>query len=206
MNKCNLRLLIGLGNPGSKYVSTRHNVGFLVLEKIARQQNLTFRQSKKLYGLIAETSFGANSLRLLMPTTYMNESGKSIKAAIDWFGLEVEEILILVDDMDLPLGRMRVRSQGSSGGHNGLKSIIQHLGTQNFCRVRIGIGPPKNLQSERKKMAIPHVLGRFNSHEIPIINDVINEVIEGLDIIEQLGIDRAATRMNSYNAKNCISQ
>ena len=110
----------------------------------------------------------------------------------------VDELLVLVDDMDLPLGRLRLRSQGGSGGHNGLKSIINHLGTQNFCRLRIGIGAPTDIQEERKDLTVRHVLGKFTSKETPIVDDVLNEVLEGLDLIQHLGIDSACNRINAY--------
>ena len=197
-----IRLLIGLGNPGSKYTGTRHNIGFLALERFAAKENIKFRQIKKLYGHFAELGVSPNSTRILMPNTYMNESGRSIRAALDWFDLEANQILVLVDDMDLPLGRLRLRNQGSSGGHNGLKSIINHLGTQNFCRLRIGIGPPACIAKERKEMTVTHVLGSFTSKEIPIVDDVLKEVLIGLDIIKDLGIERAGNRLNAYKPKD----
>ena len=195
------RLLVGLGNPGLKYKATRHNIGFMVLEKLALKESIEFRQHKKLQGRLAEISFRSNSIRLLMPNTYMNESGLSIRSALDWFGLETNQLLILVDDMDLPLGRIRLREKGGSGGHNGLKSTIQQLGTESFCRIRIGIGAPTIHQTERKAKTTSHVLGRFNSNEIPIVDDVINEVIDGLSLLSQRGVHLAANQLNSYKHK-----
>ncbi len=192
------RLLVGLGNPGSKYTGTRHNIGFFALEKLATQECIKFREHKKLHGHLAELGSGKNSIRMLMPNTYMNDSGRSIRATLDWFDLRVDQLLVLVDDMDLPLGRLRLRSQGGSGGHNGLKSIINHLGTQNFCRLRIGIGAPSDIQEERKDRTVGHVLGKFTSKETPIVDDVLNEVLEGLDLIQHLGIDSACNRINAY--------
>ena len=196
-----LRLLVGLGNPGSKYTGTRHNIGFLALEKLAKKEGIKFRQIKRLHGHIAELGFGKHSTRILLPSTYMNESGRSIRASLDWFDLRVDQLLVLVDDMDLPLGRLRLRKQGGSGGHNGLKSIINHLGTQDFCRLRIGIGAPSSISKERKQMTVPHVLGTFSSNEIPIVDHVLNEVIMGLDLIQKLGVERAGNRLNAYSAK-----
>ena len=134
-----LSLVVGLGNPGSKYDGTRHNIGFMALERLARREGFSFRQQAKLHGLSADKGFGDQRLRLLMPQTFMNDSGRSVRAALDWYGFQPEEIVLLVDDMDLPLGRLRLRAQGSAGGHNGLRSTIQHLGTQVFPRLRIGI-------------------------------------------------------------------
>ena len=115
-----LKLLVGLGNPGDEYHKTRHNVGFMVLEEIARQHNCIFRESKKLYGRTCEYGSGTNKSRLLMPNTYMNESGKSVRSAKDWFNFQNHQLIVLVDDMDLPLGKIRIRSKGGSGGHIGL--------------------------------------------------------------------------------------
>ena len=123
-----LQLLVGLGNPGDKYAGTRHNVGFMALEQLARRDGGSFKQQAKLQGLLAEVGQGDRRLRLLMPQTYMNESGRSIRAALDWFGFSPEQMLVLVDDMDLPLGRLRLRLSGGAGGHNGLRSTISHLG------------------------------------------------------------------------------
>ncbi len=198
MSSREFRLLVGLGNPGEKYQQTRHNIGFMALEKLASQHGGSFRKRNKLFGLLAEIRFNQEALYLLRPNTFMNESGRSIRASLDWFGLDINQLLVLVDDMDLPLGRLRFRNQGSSGGHNGLKSTIQHLGTQNFSRLRIGIGPPEGLPKDRKAMTIPHVLGSFTKQEEPLVDEVLNEVLIGLQTIKQLGIEQGITRINSY--------
>ena len=127
-----LKLVVGLGNPGAKYAGTRHNIGFMALELLGERSGFSFRQQAKLHGLAADTGVGEHRLRLLMPQTYMNDSGRSIRAAIDWFGWNSEQVLVIVDDMDLPLGRLRLRAQGSAGGHNGLRSTIAHLGGEGF--------------------------------------------------------------------------
>ena len=158
-------MIVGLGNPGSKYQRTRHNIGFMALEKLAETKGISFNKHKKINGLLAELGVAENKLRLLLPNTYMNESGQAIRATLDWFGLEVEQILVLVDDLDLPLGRLRLRAQGSAGGHNGLRSTIHHLNTQNFCRLRIGIGSPSPIPEERRARTIKHVLGNFDPKE-----------------------------------------
>ena len=118
------RLVVGLGNPGSKYKTTRHNIGFMALERFAEKNAVSFKKNTKVEGLLAEVGFGSTRVRLLMPSTYMNESGRSIRSALNWFGIEIEQLLVLVDDMDLPLGTLRLRTKGSSGGHNGLKSTM----------------------------------------------------------------------------------
>ena len=197
-----LKLFVGLGNPGSDYNKTRHNVGFMVLEELSRKNNCIFRESKKLFGKTCEYGTGIEKTRLLMPNTYMNESGKSVRSAKDWFDLENHQLIILVDDMDLPLGKIRVRSKGSSGGHNGLKSIINHLGTAEFKRLKIGIGPPSDLQKERKSKAISHVLGRFSKEEFIVLESIIQEIISCLDLITYENWDKISSRLNSYKPEN----
>ena len=195
-----LQLLVGLGNPGDKYVGTRHNVGFMALEQLARRDGGSFKQQAKLQGLLAEVGQGDRRLRLLMPQTYMNESGRSIRAALDWFGFSPEQMLVLVDDMDLPLGRLRLRLSGGAGGHNGLRSTISHLGGQEFPRLRIGIGAPALNPVERKQRTVGHVLGRFSAAEQPALQEVLDEVLAGVDLIQKLGFERAGNRLNGFVA------
>jgi PTH1 family peptidyl-tRNA hydrolase len=195
-----LQLLVGLGNPGDKYAGTRHNVGFMACERLAAAAGVPFKNQAKLQGLFCEVGQGASRLRLLMPQTFMNESGRSIRAALDWYGLEPGQLLLLVDDMDLPLGRLRLRASGGAGGHNGLRSTIAHLGGQDFARLRIGIGAPSANPVERKELTVSHVLGRFQAAEQPILAEVLAEVISGIDLIQRLGLERAANRLNSFVA------
>ena len=197
-----LKLLVGLGNPGAEYHKTRHNVGFMVLEEIAKKNNCIFRESKKLFGTTCTYGTGIKKTRLLMPKTYMNESGKSVRSARDWFNFENHQLIVLVDDMDLPFGKIRVRSKGSSGGHNGLKSIINHLGTAEFKRLKIGIGPPSDDQKERKSKTVSHVLGRFSKEEFIIVNFIIEEIISCIESITYKNWDMITTRLNSYKPDN----
>ena len=196
MQSGDLRLVVGLGNPGQRYAGTRHNVGFMALELLAKREGVRFKSMAKLQGELAEVGFGSDRLRLLMPQTFMNESGRSIRAALDWFDLSADQVLVLVDDMDLPLGRLRIRAKGSAGGHNGLKSTIQHLGTQEFARLRIGIGAPGRSAEERKARTVSHVLGSFNACEQPLLQDVLDEVLSGLALIQRQGLERAGNRLN----------
>ena len=196
MQSGDLRLVVGLGNPGKRYAGTRHNVGFMALETWAQRENVRFRTMTKLQGELAEVGLGSNRLRLLMPQTYMNESGRSIRAALDWFDLSVDQVLVLVDDMDLPLGRLRLRAKGSAGGHNGLKSTIQHLGTQDFARLRIGIGAPGRSAEERRARTVSHVLGSFHQAEQTLLDEVLEEVLRGLVLIQKQGLDRAGNDLN----------
>jgi PTH1 family peptidyl-tRNA hydrolase len=200
-----LQLLVGLGNPGDRYADTRHNVGFMVLERLAAAAGVTFRPQSRLQGQLAETGSGDQRLRLLMPQTYMNESGRSIRAALDWYRLTPEQLLVLVDDMDLPLGRLRLRASGSAGGHNGLRSTIQHLGTQDFPRLRIGIGAPADNPQERRERTVSHVLGRFSAAERPLLEAVLSEVVAGIELIRRSGLERAGNRLNSFRPDGAAS-
>ncbi|WP_269612193.1 aminoacyl-tRNA hydrolase [Prochlorococcus marinus] len=202
MSSDELKLLVGLGNPGAEYHKTRHNVGFMVLEEIAKKNNCIFRESKKLFGTTCTYGTGLEKTRLLMPKTYMNESGKSVRSARDWFNFENHQLIVLLDDMDLPLGKIRVRSKGSSGGHNGLKSIINHLGTAEFKRLKIGIGPPSDEQKERKSKTVSHVLGRFSKEEFLVVNFIIEEIINCIESIKSNNWEKITTRINSYKPDN----
>ncbi len=193
-----LRLVVGLGNPGTKYEGTRHNIGFMALERMASREGFSFRQQSKLHGLAAEHGIGQSRLRLLMPQTYMNDSGRSIRAALDWFGFTPGQLLVLVDDMDIPLGRLRLRAQGSAGGHNGLRSTIQHLGTQAFPRLRIGIGAPADNPAERRARTVSHVLGPFSRAEQSEVDAVLDGVLEAIQRIQRQNLDRAGNWINGF--------
>ena len=197
-----LKLLVGLGNPGAEYNKTRHNVGFMVLEEIAKKNNSSFRENKKLFGKICEIGYGIHKVRLLKPNTFMNESGKSVRSAKDWFGFENHQLIVLADDIDLPLGKIRVRTKGSSGGHNGMKSIINHLGSNEFKRLKIGIGSPSGIQQERKSRTISHVLGKFSQEESDILNLIIQEIISCIESVTSYNWEKITTRLNSYKIEN----
>ncbi len=197
MRSGDFRLIAGLGNPGSKFTRTRHNIGFTTIENIAKKECASFTMNKKLFGQIANIGIGQDKKRLLMPNTFMNKSGQSVQAAMQWFGLEINQLLVIVDDIDLPLGKIRLREKGGSGGHNGLKNIIQHLGREDFCRLKIGIGAPSAKSEERKQKTIPHVLGKFESNEEKILEEVIKKILEGLEMIESFGLTKGITYLNS---------
>ena len=200
-----LQLVVGLGNPGEKYGLTRHNIGFMVVEQLARGAGAVLKSQAKLHGLATEIGSGAGRLRLLMPQTYMNESGRSVRASLDWYRLDPAAMLVLVDDMDLPLGRLRLRLAGGAGGHNGLKSIIQHLGSEQFARLRIGIGPPAGQPQERRERTVGHVLGRFSSEEHPVVQRVLDQVCAGIPLIQRLGYEKAANQLNSFQGAEAPS-
>ena len=195
-----LQLVVGLGNPGPRYTLTRHNVGFSALERLAAAAGQSFRQQGKLHGQLAEVGVGKERLRLLMPQTFMNDSGRSVRATLDWFGLRADQLLVVVDDMDLPLGRLRLRASGSAGGHNGLRSIIDHLGSGDFARLRIGIGAPAGDPLDRKSRTVGHVLGPFSASEQPLLDQVLAEVMRGVALIRERGLERAGNQLNSFRA------
>ncbi len=203
MNTRKVLLIVGLGNPGSKYYKTRHNIGFMALEKLAKNHCISFRNSNKIYSLLSEIKFDSEIIRLIMPTTFMNESGRAIRAALDWFNLQPSQLLILADDMDLPLGRVRLRTKGSSGGHNGLKSIIQHIGTDDFSRIKIGIGSPETITGDKRSLTVSHVLGTFTNAEKEIVTQVIDKTLIGLELIQADGIDNAGNYLNSLRLNEC---
>lgn len=185
------KLIIGLGNPEQKYEKTRHNIGFEAVDRLAQQWQLSWKENRRFQGLIAEgLSIGSQKICLLKPLTYMNRSGQAARAVLDWYKIEPESTLVIYDEMDLPLGRLRLRLSGSAGGHNGMKSLIAHLGTQNFPRLRIGIG-----KSDQKE-TISHVLGQFAPQERPIIESVLDLTTKAVEVSLREGIEKA---MNLYN-------
>ena len=128
----------------------------------------------------------------------MNNSGKSIKATLDWFGLSSDDLIVIVDDMDLPFGKLRIRTKGGCGGHNGLKSTIDHLGTENFCRLRIGIGSPLGNPEDRKRKTINHVLGNFSFEESETLTQILDEIVITIDQFYRINFDKVCSRINSY--------
>ena len=154
-----MKLIVGLGNPGKQYEQTRHNIGFIVIDKLAEKLNIQLHQAK-FKGLFGSGLVEGEKVLLLKPLTYMNLSGESIRAIMDFYQIDIEDLVVIYDDLDLPAGRIRLRQRGSAGGHNGIKSTISHLGTQEFNRIRVGINRPTN------GMAITdYVLGRFSEEE-----------------------------------------
>lgn len=190
------QLVVGLGNPEPKYDQTRHNIGFAAIDALCRTLKISVSENKKFQGEYGEGSIGGDKIRLLKPLTYMNRSGQSIQAALNWYKLSPGSVLIIYDDMDLPLGKTRLRLSGSAGGHNGMKSAIAHLGTDNFPRLRIGIGRPKNEQVEDTK-TISHVLGKFNASENQLMTDVLDFVVEIVEFSVKQGVEKAMNRCNS---------
>jgi len=191
--------LIGLGNPGKKYSQNRHNVGFLLLDNLARKHNATFLQKEKLKSCFSEFQINKSTYRLFLPNTFMNNSGDSVRAIVDWYKINLDQIFIIVDDKDLPLGKIRFRKKGSSGGHNGLKSIIEKLQTNNFNRIRIGIGSPPSIKGTKNLKTISHVLGNFSIEEKSILDKVYMRVIESLEELNTKKEELIINELNSFD-------
>ena len=189
--------LIGLGNPGKQYSKSRHNIGFLLLENLSKKYNSNFFLKNKLKSYYAEFQINDSTFRLFLPNTYMNNSGDAVRAIVDWYKINLDQIFIIVDDKDLPLGKIRFRKKGSSGGHNGLKSIIEQLQTQNFNRIRIGIGSPPQIKGKNNFNTISHVLGNISIEEKTILDKVYTRVIKSL---EQLNIKKEEYIINELNS------
>ena len=188
-----IKLVVGLGNPGAEYASTRHNVGFMTIEKIlSGLPSGRFEESSTAESRLFSGRFRGKNLFLQMPQTYMNLSGKAVAVFARRNAIKPEEILVISDDLDLPLGRMRLRAGGSDGGHNGLKSIISELGSANFKRLRIGIG------HQEAGSTADHVLGSFTADETPVLKEVLERAAEAANCVLSAGINHA---MNKYNAK-----
>jgi len=189
--------LIGLGNPGKKYSKTRHNIGFLLLEHLSKKYNSNFLLKDKLKSSWSEFQINDSNFRLFLPNTFMNNSGDAVRAIVDWYKINLDQILIIVDDKDLPLGKIRFRKKGSSGGHNGLKSIIEKLQSHEFNRIRIGIGSPPSNNEIKNFNTISHVLGNISLEEKLILDKVYKRVIESL---EQITIKKEEHIMNELNS------
>jgi PTH1 family peptidyl-tRNA hydrolase len=164
-----MKLIVGLGNPGKQYEQTRHNIGFEVIDAVSSQLAIPLNQSK-FKGLYGMGVYKGEKVILLKPLTYMNLSGESIRAVMDYYQIDVEDLLVIYDDLDLPVGKVRLRQKGSPGGHNGIKSTVAHLGTQEFNRIRIGIDRPQ------VEMSIPgYVLSRFHKNEQILTHEAVKK-------------------------------
>ncbi len=193
------QLIVGLGNPEPKYDRTRHNIGFAAIDALSSSWQVSLSENRKFKGEYAETTApGGKKVYLLKPLTYMNLSGQSIGAVASWYKLKPESVLVIYDDMDLPVGRVRLRTEGSPGGHNGMKSTVSHLSSKNFPRLRIGIGRPKN-PATTENGTVSHVLGKFSPEENQVMSSVLDYVVECVELCLKKGVEKA---MNDCNRKN----
>ena len=189
-------LIAGLGNPGKQYEGSRHNAGFSSVDILADKLGISINENKHK-GLCGKGIIGGEKVILLKPQTYMNLSGESLRAASDFYKIEPENIIVIYDDIDLAVGHLRVRVKGSAGGHNGIKSIIAHLGTQEFPRVRVGVGA----KPDRMDLA-DYVLGRFSQIERPVMEEAFETAAQAAIAIVEEGIDKA---MNRFNGRKYVT-
>lgn len=187
-----MKIVLGIGNPGANYADTRHNIGFMVLDRLAAEHGMK-GWKKRFQSHVIEGTVCGERVLLLKPETYVNESGRALRAAADWCKISPQEIMIVLDDMNLPLGKLRVRPDGSSGGHNGLKSIFSHMGTTGVPRLRIGIGGAALGQARN------HVLSRFSTGERADVEQAVQRAVDAVCVWIESGIERC---QNEFNVKS----
>jgi PTH1 family peptidyl-tRNA hydrolase len=188
-----VKLIVGLGNPGSEYSGTRHNIGFEVVDEVARRWGVTF-QSAPTDGVLARSHGlpgGAPAAILLKPLTFMNRSGQAVGGTQRYYRVELSDLLVVTEDVNLPLGRLRARRQGSAGGHNGLRSVIECLGTHTFSRLRIGVG-----RGDPRRGLAGRVLSRFDAEERPAMNEAVGRAADAVEVFTELGVEPVMNRFN----------
>lgn len=186
-----IRIIVGLGNPGRDYAETRHNVGFMVLDRLARRFNVEWKSDRARKGELA----AGPGVLLVKPQTFMNNSGECVGPLMRYFKFSPEQVLVIYDDISFPVGTMRLRAGGSAGGHNGMKSLIAHLGTEKFPRLRVGISAPG------QKNMVGHVLGKFAPDERPLLEDALDKAAEAAYVALKDGFETAANRFNIRKEK-----
>lgn len=184
-------LVVGLGNPGARYESTRHNMGFLALDRLAEREKLRFNKLR-FKAWTAEWKLGEDKVLLMKPQTYMNLSGESVGAAARFYKIPADHILVVSDDIALPVGKLRLRAAGSAGGHNGLKNIIRHLGSDRFPRIKVGVGMPQNAEYD----IADWVTGMPMGEEQKILLDALDRAAQAIPAVITLGMDKAMNRFN----------
>ena len=191
-------LIVGLGNPGPEYEATRHNAGFWFVDLLAREHGASFSRERKLQGDAAEISVAGRRIRLLKPATYMNLSGQSVGAAVSYNKIPTEHVLVAYDELDLPPGRMQLKFDGSSAGHNGIGSVIEHVGTK-FWRLRFGVGHPRGAEQARggRNSVVDHVLKRASGTEEALLRENLREAADALPVLLEHGAERAKNRLHT---------
>ena len=189
-------LIVGLGNPGKEYEDTRHNIGFKVVDNIAKEYNIEINR-QKFKGTYGEGFIDGEKVMLLKPTTFMNLSGESVREVVDFYNLDNDKILVIYDDISLEVGTLRIREKGSAGGHNGIKSIIAHLGSDIFPRIKVGVGQPNvNL--------IKYVLGKFTKEEVVVLSESIQASTKATREIIKSDVKTAMNQFNGFKANKKI--
>lgn len=189
-------LIVGLGNPGKEYENTRHNVGFQVIDNIAKEYNISINR-QKFKGVYGEGFINGKKVIILKPTTYMNLSGESVREVVDFYNLRSDEIIVIYDDISLEIGKFRIRDKGSAGGHNGIKSIIAHLGGDVFPRIKVGIGQPD-------VDLVKYVLGRFTKDEMKTLSESIEASTKATEEIINNDVSSAMNQFNGFKASTII--
>ena len=184
-------LLVGLGNPGSRYESTRHNMGFLAVDKLAETEHFKFNKLR-FKAWTAPVSLGGEKVLVMKPQTYMNLSGESVGQAARFYKIPPERVLVISDDISLPIGKVRIRAGGSAGGHNGLKSIIQHLGSDQFPRIKVGVGMPDNADYD----IVDWVTGRPMGEEQKPLMEALDKAVAAVPVVIAEGVDKAQNKFN----------
>ena len=187
-----MKIIAGLGNPGIEYQNTPHSIGFEVVDAVARAAGVAWRDSKSDKGALAEVAIAGIKAKLVKPLTFMNLSGDCVAPILRYCNATADDLIVVSDDIDLPVGRLRIRKGGSAGGHNGLKSIIERVGSPNFIRLRLGVGRDRN---DRSKV-VSHVLGKFDPENRKTMDLVVEAAVKALCAIVRDGHERA---MNAYN-------
>ena len=187
-----MKLIVGLGNPGAEYRDTRHNVGFTVVDELVTRWRVSDQWREKFEALQIKTMRGEDSVIVAKPLTFMNLSGRAVSAIAGFYKIEPADVFVIIDEAALPLGRLRARREGGAGGHNGLKSIIEHLGTKSFARMRVGVG-----RGDGRRDLADHVLGRFESGERDIVSAAVLRAADATEMFLSEGIERV---MNAFNA------
>ncbi len=188
-----MKMIVGLGNPGKKYEQTKHNIGFMVVDQIANQENSVFKKTA-FEAEVADFFSNGEKILLVKPQTFMNESGRAVGRLMTYFGVYPEELVVVYDDLDLQVGKIRLRQKGSAGGHNGIKSIISHLDSQTFKRVKVGIGRPKG-----KQTVVQHVLSPFDKVDAPLIQEGIAQGVDAT--VAWMRGEDFVMAMNQFNKK-----
>lgn len=185
-----MKLIVALGNIGDKYCFTRHNAGFMTVDFWATNSNFSFREEAKLKCLFTKIKFNNEDIIIIKPTTFMNLSGEAVSLVMNYYKIKVEDILIIYDDLSLELGKLRFRANGSDGGHNGIKSVIQHVGTNKFDRLKFGIGPQPPIPSEA------FVLQNFSKEQEPLLKDTLKLANEAVQFYLENGIQKSQNKFN----------
>ena len=166
-----VKMIVGLGNPGSKYNDTKHNIGFMAIDRIVKNLDVNFTEDKNFKAEIGSDFINGEKIYFIKPTTFMNNSGIAVKALLTYYNISIKDMIIIYDDLDMEVGKIRFRQKGSAGGHNGIKSIIAHLGTQEFDRIKVGIG-----RQNGRMTVINHVLGKFDKNDEIMISNTLDKV------------------------------